>query len=182
MTDEEGLINELASDEATRAKLKVLATFVKSQKDVEILKVHKDLELAQKDIKIVEANKATAIMEARKNLEIVEANKATEVMEARKSLEVVKANMATEVMQARKNLEIAKAEYCGQIKALEAQVLQVSSACTSRGIYEFALKGCHSELGIKGTFNASSVCKALIDCELFLPFVSSLMSVSLTLH
>lgn len=123
MATKEEFIEMMEPDEATRQKLNLLAAFVKSLDNTEIVKAQKDLEIlkVQKDI---------------------------------------------EILKVQKDMKIAESQFCAEIKALEANVLKLSSACTSRGIFEFALKGVYSELGLKGTFNASAVCKVLIDCEL----------------
>jgi len=48
-----------------------------------------------------------------------------------------------------------------QIILLEFKLLTAKQAVTSRGILEHFLKGCQVELGLKGNFNAASVCEAL---------------------
>jgi hypothetical protein len=48
-----------------------------------------------------------------------------------------------------------------QIKLLEFKLLSAKQAVTSRGILEHFLKGSQLELGLKGNFNAASVCEAL---------------------
>lgn len=60
-------------------------------------------------------------------------------------------------------LELAKKDF--EIASLERQLLYSNQACTSRGIFEHALKGCQVELQLKGAFNARTVCAAVNECE-----------------
>lgn len=53
-----------------------------------------------------------------------------------------------------------------QIRDLERELLQANGLCSAGGILEFALKGSHKELGLKGSFNAATVCAAIVNCKL----------------
>jgi len=48
-------------------------------------------------------------------------------------------------MLAQKDVEIVKSHYIGEINALTTSMLQISGKCTSRGIFEYVLKGCQTE-------------------------------------
>lgn len=58
------------------------------------------------------------------------------------------------------------------ISALEKELIQAINACTSRGIFRFALKNCQDELDVPGMmfqeFNAKSVCTAIHNCKYFI--------------
>jgi hypothetical protein len=43
----------------------------------------------------------------------------------------------------------------------DKELLQSKGTCTSRGIFEYYLKDCQLELGVKGVFNARGVCNAI---------------------
>lgn len=60
------------------------------------------------------------------------------------------------------NHDIELVKKNAEISSLVAEGLRRSSACTSRGILEFALKACYIELGGKGSFNAFKACEKLI--------------------
>jgi hypothetical protein len=59
-----------------------------------------------------------------------------------------------------------------EIKTLARALLESQSACTSRGIFEFVLKGIFSELNMKGNFNAKAVCDEFVKCKIFVFIVS----------
>ena len=61
-----------------------------------------------------------------------------------------------------KEKDIMIAAQANQIGSLEKEILESRSACTSRGIFEFALKASQTELQLKGTFNAKAVCDEII--------------------
>jgi len=52
-----------------------------------------------------------------------------------------------------------------KVKSLEKDLIQANSACTSRGIFEFALKASQDELGLAGHFNAKKVCTEIENCK-----------------
>ena len=89
--------------------------------------------------------------------------KDVEVLKAQKDTELALKDI--EILKARNQVEIVQIHCTGEINALTKSMLQISRECTSRGIFEFVLKGCQVELGVKGNFNASSVCAKLVQCK-----------------
>jgi hypothetical protein len=81
------------------------------------------------------------------------------------------------------NYDIELVKKNAEIASLVAEGLRRSSACTSRGILEFALKACYIELGLKGSFNACRACEQLVRCMLIFSlfmtyFISHLVSLT----
>ena len=69
-----------------------------------------------------------------------------------------------EMMKKDYDFQVLKQKFEYEIASLEATILQETSACTARGILEYALKACHAELGEKGTCNAYRACEVLVKC------------------
>jgi len=65
------------------------------------------------------------------------------------------------IVEIMKEKDITIAAQANQIGSLERVILESKSACTSRGIFEFALKASQAELQLKGVFNAKTVCEEI---------------------
>ena len=123
----------------------ILEHIVNLEKEVELGVKDRELALAHKDaeLKVLRAEKD-------KDRELVEKDKALALVQ--KDLELAHKDTLLKVLDVEK-------------KSLEKELLTSTQALTSRGIFEFYLKGIFTELGTRGNFNASSVCDALKKCK-----------------
>ena len=126
-----------------------------------IVNLEKEVELVEKDRELIEKDRELALAHKDAELKVLRAEKD-------KDRELVEKDKALALVQ--KDLELAHKDTLLKVldvekKSLEKELLTSTQALTSRGIFEFYLKGIFTELGTRGNFNASSVCDALKKCK-----------------
>jgi hypothetical protein len=89
-----------------------------------------------------------------------------------KEKEIYVLELKLQKIEKEKELELNKIKYESEIKCknqeiefLTKTILSSNLACTSRGIFEYILKGVNSELNFPKNFNARNVCDKIIACK-----------------
>jgi hypothetical protein len=120
-----------------------------SENEIQLLKLKKDSELLKKDSELL-----------KKDSELLK--KDSELL--KKDSELLKKDSEIQLLILKKDseIELLKKDKDHEIATLTRDLLQSKSACTSRGIFEYVLKGVQSELNLPGQFNAKMVCDALV--------------------
>jgi hypothetical protein len=119
-----------------------------------------DLEMTIKDLK-----EELKIKDFKKDLEIQKLN-------SMKEMEIQKLNSMKEmeIQYLKEELKIQKLNSTHQLEMTIAAHDSIisQSACTSRGIFEYYLKGVFSEFKLKGAYNSRAACDELVKCKFYL--------------
>jgi hypothetical protein len=139
-----------------------------TEKEIEDILLQSDISIQRKQVifQLFMDNQKKELekKDSENEIQLLKKDSENEMLKKDSENEILKKDSEIQLLILKKDseIELLKKDKDHEIATLTRDLLQSKSACTSRGIFEYVLKGVQSELNLPGQFNAKMVCDALV--------------------